>query len=148
MQVSETDLIVSPRQHLEDLKVSPCEHLEDLIASPCQHLEDPVSRSSTLSHSLVDNESLITSLPSQSNPQPKTETKKKSKRDIFAKGRSISLASFRLPSRMFSGSPKRKSSREKRKEKEERFLVEQRQRVRGELEVVHVDQLINMSDLS
>ena len=64
------------------------------------------------------------------------------KRDIFSKGRSISLSALRLPSRMFK-SPKKKK-KEKRKGEVDQL---QPRSVRGELELVNVDQLINVDDL-
>ena len=67
------------------------------------------------------------------------------KRDIFCKGRSISLGAFRLPSRMFR-SPKKKKKEKKRAEADQSHLQQQRS-VRGELELVNIDQLINVDDL-
>lgn len=78
--------------------------------------------------------------------QKEFDRKLGAKRDIFSKGRSISLGAFRLPSRMFR-SPK-KRNKEKRGAAEADQLSSQQQRsVRGELELVNVDQLINVDDL-
>ena len=70
------------------------------------------------------------------------DQKLNAKRDIFSKGRSISLSALRLPSRMFK-SPKKKK-KEKRKGESDQL---QPRSVRGELELVNVDQLINVDDL-
>merc|ERR1712192_92268 len=70
------------------------------------------------------------------------DQKLNAKRDIFSKGRSISLSALRLPSRMF------KSPKKKKKEKRKGELDQLQPRsVRGELELVNVDQLINVDDL-
>ena len=73
--------------------------------------------------------------------QKEFDRKLNAKRDIFSKGRSISMGAFR----MFR-SPKKKKKERKRKDEEE--VASHKPPVRGELELVNVDQLINVDDLS
>ena len=97
--------------------------------------------------------------PSKSGPTPpdkrvldqkEFDKKLKAKRLFFSKGRSMSLASFKLSSRLRKSSapsPKKspkywdKESAEAIREKEEKAEP------RGELDFLHMDQLINIRDL-
>ena len=74
--------------------------------------------------------------------QKEFDRKLKAKRAIFTKGRSMSLASFRLPKRLrkLSASPK-KTTKYWDKESEETGPP------RGELDFLNMDQLINVHDL-
>ena len=72
--------------------------------------------------------------------QKEFDRKVNAKRDIFSKGRSISMGAFR----MFR-SPKKKKKEKKRRDEEQ--VASHKPPVRGELELVNVDQLINVDDL-
>ena len=72
--------------------------------------------------------------------QKEFDRKLNAKRDIFSKGRSISMGAFR----MFR-SPKKKKKEKKRRDEE--GVASHKPPVRGELELVNVDQLINVDDL-
>ena len=70
--------------------------------------------------------------------QKEFDKKLKAKRAIFSKGRSLSLASFRLPSRLkMEKVPKPSKVR----------VFEEKLEPRGELELLNIEQLINIHDL-
>ena len=76
--------------------------------------------------------------------QKEFDKKLKAKRLFFAKGRSMSLASFKISSRL------RKSSASPKKAKywdKERDLAENQGPPRGELDFLNMDQLVNVTDL-
>ena len=81
--------------------------------------------------------------------QAEFDRKLEAKRDFFSRGRSISLGAFRLPSRMFRSPKKRKKEKSRRAGETDPGSGQEHQRrpVRGELELVNVDQLINVDDL-
>ena len=83
--------------------------------------------------------------------QKEFDRKLEAKRDIFSRGRSISLGAFRLPSRIFRSPKKRKKEKRRTGETDQSINIHQQQQqersVRGELELVNVDQLINVDDL-
>ena len=82
--------------------------------------------------------------------QKEFDRKLEAKRDIFSRGRSISLGAFRLPSRIFRSPKKRKKEKRRTGETDQSSNIHHQQQersVRGELELVNVDQLINVDDL-
>ena len=82
--------------------------------------------------------------------QKEFDRKLEAKRDIFSRGRSISLGAFRLPSRMFRSPKKRKKEKRRTGDTDQSSNSQQQQQqrsVRGELELVNVDKLINVDDL-
>ena len=90
--------------------------------------------------------------PSKSGPTPpdkrvldqkEFDKKLKAKRALFSKGRSMSLASFKLPSRLKKSEKTSKSPKVKYYEKE----LSQPAPPRGELDFLNMDQLINIKDI-
>lgn len=90
--------------------------------------------------------------PSKSGPTPpdkrileqkEFDKKLKAKRDLFSKGRSMSLASFKLPSRLKKSEKSQKSQKLKYYEKE----YAEPAPPRGELDFLNMDQLINIKDI-
>ena len=72
--------------------------------------------------------------------QKEFDKKLKAKRALFSKGRSISLASFKFPTRM-------KLDRAEKTPKKRKEEPEEVRQVRGELELLNIEQLINVQDL-
>merc|ERR1712050_352960 len=90
--------------------------------------------------------------PSKSGPTPSDkrvldqkefDKKLKAKRAIFSKGRSMSLASFKLPSRLKKSEKVPKSPKFKYYEKE----YEEKSSPKGELDFLNMEQLINIKDI-
>ena len=128
------------------------------LAKPAKESEVPTS--SSLSPSLETPEKILVNkdpappspgtrkrTPKKAPPdkQKELDGKVKAKREIFS-GRSISLASFRLPS--FRSPGRRRRSRERRRQEEEDILRLQQQPARGEMETLDLAQLINVEDIS
>ena len=76
--------------------------------------------------------------------QKEFDKKLKNKRALFSRGRSISLASFKLPTRLKLDRTEKPPKSPKRKLSEERLVNTE---VRGELELLNIEQLINIQDL-
>ena len=90
--------------------------------------------------------------PSKSGPTPpdkrvldqkEFDKKLKAKRAIFSKGRSMSLASFKLPARFKKSEKSPKSTKSKYYEKE----YEEKSSPKGELDFLKMEQLINITDI-
>ena len=132
------------------------------MAKPAK--EPEVAESSSLSPSLETPEKILINkdpapqspgtrkrTPKKTHPdkpvleQKEVDGKVKAKREMFS-GRSISLASFRLPS--FRSPGRRRRSRERRRQQEEESIRLQQQPVRGEMETLDLAQLINVEDIS
>jgi hypothetical protein len=75
--------------------------------------------------------------------QKEFDKKLKAKRAIFSKGRSMSLASFKLPSRLKKSEKSPKSQKYKYYEKE----LEEKPSPKGELDFLNMEQLINIKDI-
>lgn len=76
--------------------------------------------------------------------QKEFDKKLRAKRDIFGKGRSLSLSSFKLTSKFKKSSNEKSPKRIKYWDKERSEPVAQ---PRGELDLLDMEQLINMNDL-
>ena len=83
--------------------------------------------------------------------QKEFDRKLKAKRALFSKGRSISLASFKFPTRhrpdKTDKADRAAQKSAKRKLSEDKYERVEEQGVRGELELLGIEQLINIHDL-
>ena len=143
-QASDSNLLY--KYHQEFTRPSHCSR-QDL--SPSEELPEQIFINDVPTPSLPHFSSSFKSGPTPPDKrvldQKEFDKKLKAKRAIFTKGRSMSLASFRLPSRlrkMSASSPKKPKYWDKESE-----TAEQAGPPRGELDFLNMDQLINVRDL-